>query len=49
MHEPRIFEDALWDSIGVALGTSATIDATFDKKVLLFSLNRMCSRVLQFH
>jgi hypothetical protein len=35
MHEQRSFEDGLWDSIGVALGTSATIDAAFDKKVCL--------------
>jgi hypothetical protein len=35
MNERRSFEDALWDGISVALGTSANIDAAFDKKVLL--------------
>jgi hypothetical protein len=40
MNERRSFEDALWDGISVALGTSANIDAAFDKKVML--LCRMC-------
>ena len=31
--EPCSFEDVLWDSISVALGTSSNIDAAFDTKV----------------